>query len=460
MIKKLGFVLVLTFLISINLISGIELDVSSKPIQNSAITDLNEPAVFELTIRNLGEKDDFEVYSLVGVDISPEEFFTIDSGRTKILKIELMPQESLSEKKGHFTFEYKIKNSKNEIQTGQLTMNIIELKDALTITAANINPNSKEAVITIKNKLAYDFEEINAKIQSAFFVFEESFSLDGSEIEEFEFPLDTEKLKNYVAGPYLLNSEIMVGDVTARIESMIKFLEQEGIETTESKEGFLIKRIEISKANVGNVVKNVEVAAQKNVFSYLFTTFNIVPIEIKREGFVINYVWTKELVPNDELKVIIKTNWFYPIIIILFVIGLFLLIKRYVESDLILRKKVSFVRTRGGEFALKIMLKAKAKRFIERINVIDKLPHLVKLYGRYGAIAPDKVDLQNRRMEWNIESLNEKEERIFSYIIYSRIGVVGKFELPCAKAIYEKEGKIKEVESNRSFFVNEPKAHL
>ena len=281
--------------------------------------------------------------------------------------------------------------------------------------------------------------------------------MGASEIKQFEISLEIEKLKTLVAGPYLLNSQITAKEKTTNIESIIKFLEQEGIETSESKEGFLIKRTEISKTNVGNVVKTVEIGAEKKIFSYLFTTFNVLPTEINRQGFEINYVWKKELIPSDELKVVIKTNWFYPIIVIFFAIALFLLIKTYVESDLILRKKVSFVKTRGGEFALKIMLKARAKRFIERINVIDKLPPLVKLYGRYGAISPDKVDLENKRLEWNIESLNKGEERIFSYIIYSKIGIVGKFELPCAKAIYEKEGKIKETESNRSFFINEPK---
>jgi len=457
MVKKWALSMFL-ILISINLISAISLDVSTKQIQNSAIMDLNEPAVFELIIRNLEEQDSFEIYSLVGIDISPETSFTIDYGKTKTLKIKVMPQESLGSKKGPFTFEYKIKDSKNNLQAEKLTINIIELKDAFSISTENINPNSEKTTMTIKNKLTYNFGEIKAKIQSAFFDFEETFSLAPSETKEFELPINSEKLKTYVAGPYLLNSQITTQDITTNIESIIKFLEQEGIETIDSKEGFLIKRNEISKTNVGNVIKTIEITTGKNILSYLFTTFNIVPTQVERNGFKINYTWKKEIIPNEELKIIIKTNWFYPIIIIVFAIFLFLLIKRYVESDLILKKKVSFVKTKGGEFALKITLKAKSKKFIERINVIDKLPHLVKLYERYGAIAPDKVDLKNHRMEWNIESLNKDEERIFTYIIYSKIGIVGRFELPCAKAIYEKEGKIKEVESNRSFFINEPTA--
>ena len=143
--------------------------------------------------------------------------------------------------------------------------------------------------------------------------------------------------------------------------------------------------------------------------------------------------------------------------IIILIIGLFIIIKKSIEKDVSLRKHVSFVKTRGGEFALKVSIRIKAKKFIERINIIDKLPPLVKLYERYGTFTPDKVDLNNRRLEWNIPTLNSGEERVFTYIIYSKIGIVGRFELPSAKVIYEKEGKVKETTSNRSFFINEPK---
>jgi len=136
---------------------------------------------------------------------------------------------------------------------------------------------------------------------------------------------------------------------------------------------------------------------------------------------------------------------------------MYVLIRKSIESDLILRKKISFVKTKGGQFALKVSIRVKSKRFLERINIIDKLPPLVKLYEKFGATMPDKIDEKNKRLEWNIESLNQGEERIFTYIIYSRIGIVGRFELPSAKAVYEKEGKVKGVESNRSFFINEPR---
>ena len=44
---------------------------------------------------------------------------------------------------------------------------------------------------------------------------------------------------------------------------------------------------------------------------------------------------------------------------------------------------------------------------------------------------------------------------LLSYIIFSKIGLLGKFALPRTTAIFEKEGEIKETQSNRTFFINE-----
>lgn len=453
--KKPLLITFIVFSLLLTFVSAIDLDVSSKEVSNIAILDLNEPAVFELTIRNLAETSSFEIYSLVGVDISPEESFTINSGTTKKIEIQIMPQ--VSKQKGFFTFEYRIKNSANEIQKESLTINIADLGSAFSITPENINPKSETIKILIKNKANLYFQNLEIKMDSAFLEFEKTIELNPKETKELEIQIDKEKLKKLDAGTYLLNTKIKTQGETGETESIIKFLEQEDIETTETTEGIIIKRNEVIKKNLGNIRKTVGINAKKNLISYLFTTLNIAPTEKEIKGFTMNYYWEKELIPNEELKVIVKTNWFFPLIIFILIISLFVLIKRSVEADLMLRKRVSFIKTKGGQFALKISLRIKAKKPIERINIIDKLPSLVHLYERYGVIKPDKIDLKNRRIEWNIQSLNKDEERLFTYIIYSKIGVIGKFELPSAKAVYEKQGKIKETTSNRSFFINEPK---
>lgn len=449
------WLILIIIVLAFPLATAMNLDISEKPLSNTIISELDEPAVFELTLRNLEKTDTFEIYSVIGLEISPDEPFTIQEGDKKTLTVEVKVPDTLRTK-GRRAFEYKIKNSKNEIEERQFVLNIINLDDALIIIPENINPGTDSTSFSIKNTATFELD-LSINLNSAFFDQQIQLSLKPSETREIEIPIEQEKMKTLSAGNYLTNIEIKVQNQKLTKEIIIRFLEQEGIDTQETDEGFLITRKEITKKNVGNMNKEVEITAEKNILSYLFTTLNTEPTEISFQGAEVRYIWKKELIPNEELKIIIKTNWFYPIIIIIFIILIIYLIKMSVEMDLILRKKVSFVKTRGGQFALKITLKLKAKKFIERINIVDKLPHLVKIYERFGAVPPDKIDLRNRRLEWNIGSLNKGEERIFTYIIYSKIGVVGRFELPEAKAIYEKEGRIKSSTSNRSFYINEPK---
>ena len=198
-----------------------------------------------------------------------------------------------------------------------------------------------------------------------------------------------------------------------------------------------------------------QVEVKKNIISYLFTTLNVEPTKREITGLSVKYTWEQELMPDGELNVIAKTNWFYPLIIIVLVLGIGWFIKENIDTDLVLRKKVSFVKTKGGEFALKVSITARAKRDLRRIRIIDHVPHLVQLYDKFGTVHPDRVDMKSRRLEWDVPALDRGVERVFSYIVYSKIGVVGRFELPSAKAIYELEGRNKEVMSNKSFYVNE-----
>ena len=454
---KKEFAVLIGLLLLINFVSAINLEVRSTPVSNAVIKELNKPAMFDLKITNLGEEDNFEIYSLVGVDISPSESIFIGDGETKTVRVTVMPQKHiLNSNSGYFAFEYKIKNSQNEAQKDKFTINILDLSNAVSIIPESINPSSSSTIIQIKNNADYDFENLKLNIVSIFFDVEETIDLKGSEVKTIEVTLDRDRMKVSEAGDYLVNTQINVEGEKADAESIIKFLEKEGIETTREEEGWLIKRTAIEKSNVGNVYQVAQINVDRSVFAYLFTTFNIAP-ETDFHGLSVSYNWQKDLIPGEKMNVIVKTNWLWPLIVGIFAVLIFITVKRYVESDLVFSKNVSFIKTRGGEFALKVSLRLKAKEFVENIHIIDKLPHIVSLYDKFGAIYPDKIDLKNRRLEWNVESLNKGEEKIFSYIIYSKMGVVGRFELPSGKAIYEKEGKIKETASNRSFYINEPK---
>ena len=102
---------------------------------------------------------------------------------------------------------------------------------------------------------------------------------------------------------------------------------------------------------------------------------------------------------------------------------------------------------------MKVSINIKARKFVEKVSVIDKIPVVVKLHEKFGNLGD--FDEKTRRMKWNLGNLNSGETRVFSYIVYSKIAVVGKFELPSVIAVYEKEGKIHETESKKVYFMNE-----
>ncbi|MEK6871702.1 MAG: hypothetical protein AABX16_02255 [Nanoarchaeota archaeon] len=461
--KKIGgvyffscMVFVFILLFSVSFISAIELIVSTNAVQNSYIIDLDEPAVYELTITNNEDSMAFEIYSLVGIDIFPKNFY-LAKGETKKITIQIVPQDSLKEKKGPVNFIYKIKNANGQIQEERLSINVVELDSAISVRPESINPQSEVMNLVLKNMINFDFDSVQFKTNSAFFSYEDSFSIGPRETISLQIPIDKEKAKMLDAGKYLFNSQILFRGEEADIESEINFVEREDIESLEKKNGFFVQRTEISKKNMGNVPKMVTIIVQKNMIAYLFTTLNQDPTSASFKGFHRVYLWEKELDPSESLEVVVVTNWLYPFFILLIIVIGAVLIRNSLYADLFLRKKVSFIKTKGGQFALKVSVIVKAKRFVEHVKITDRLPNLVELYEKFGMIKPDRVDLKNKRIEWNIATLNQGESRIFTYIIYSKIGVVGTFELPNAHAMYEKDGKLKEILSNRSFFVNEPK---
>lgn len=81
--KKETILIIFIVFLSLNLISAINLDVKVNPIQDTIVTELDEPAVFDLTIKNLGESSNFEIYSLIGVDLFPKDSFFIGAGKQK-----------------------------------------------------------------------------------------------------------------------------------------------------------------------------------------------------------------------------------------------------------------------------------------------------------------------------------------------------------------------------------------
>ena len=255
-----------------------------------------------------------------------------------------------------------------------------------------------------------------------------------------------------------MKAEITTQEAKANLEGTLEFVEKDIVTTESGTYGIVINTKTIKKTNEGNVVGNAEVTVGKNIISRLFTNFDPQPDRVDRQGFRVNYFWSKDINPGETLEFTVKTNYTLPLVLILLIIAVIIIAKQYSKTNLSLRKKVAFVRAKGGEFALKVTITVKANKYVERITIFDRLPPLVKVYERFGSENPSRVDEKNKKIEWTFDKLEVGEIRTLSYIVYSKVGILGKFALPSAAGIYEKDGEIHETESNRAFFVAEQRS--
>lgn len=424
--------------------------VTVEPKASSVLVESNNSAIFNLII-NSTENDEIEIFALAGMVIEPYREVAIKEG-PNTLEIKAYPSEVLKRQKGTYNFEYKIRDKAGRVITDYLKINIVALEDALSFRTLDLNYGDKEAKIIVKNLHDAYLNDITVKLSSSFFEGEKTLSLKPNEEITVSLPINKQNIGEIPAGSYVLKTEALARNTNANFDSSFSYVQKEDIKVREGKEGVIIRKRVIEKTNEGNVPATVQITMSKDIFSRLFTMHSLDPIKTERSGFLVTYTWEKRLEPAEKLSVSTTTNYTLPFLFIIFIIIIVLLIYSYTRTNVVLTKRVSYVKTKGGEFALKIRVHIKARRFVEDIQIIDKLPGMTTLYEKFGS-KPNKIDHSTRRLFWDIERLNAGEERVFSYIIYSKVKIVGKFELPPATATFSREGKTHHIHSNRTFFV-------
>jgi len=241
-------------------------------------------------------------------------------------------------------------------------------------------------------------------------------------------------------------------DAKAKIDGVISYLEREGVAVERSSSGVLIRRSTITKTNVGNTPTTVEIKVKRNVVKRLFTGHSIAPLSSDRSGVFVNYVWEQALDPGGSFSVISTTNYTFPFILLILIILIGFMVKSSGRTTVELTKRVSYVRTKNDDFALKIRIRVKANSAVDNVEVVDRIPPTTRLYSGFGR-KPDRVREGSGKIEWDLGSLASGEEKVISYIIYSKIRVLGRFELSPAGARYQVGERKESVVSNRTFFM-------
>jgi hypothetical protein len=333
-----------------------------------------------------------------------------------------------------------------------ITIKIIPLEEAVVIGQAKLLPGETKVIIPIQNTQNTNINDLELQISSAFFDSSAKLSLKPFETQNITLEVDSSKTQSLLAGPYVIIGKVISQNKEVKISGVLNYLEKEGISVNKTSSGHIITKTSITKTNEGNTAVTAKIELSKDIISRLFTIYSKEPMTAERGIFNVKYNWEKQLQPGESLTISATTNYTMPLIIIILIVVIILLVKIYTRTALVVNKQVSYVKTKGGEFALRVKLHVKAKKHVSKVQVIDRLPGMTKLYEKFGH-APDRIEHATRRLFWDIPSLSPGEERVFSYIIYSKVAVVGRFELPSATAIFEREGKTHEILSNKTFFL-------
>ncbi|VVB79240.1 Uncharacterised protein [uncultured archaeon] len=420
------------------------------------VDGLTYPVTFNIQVHNNGISDEFRFYNLVGFTMEPAGYVQIENGQTRNVTINVYPIEGL-DYLGYYSLPYGIEGrmDANTDYLGELRFKIVSIKDALEVGAETIDPESQTMTIYLKNKENFNFNNMSVQFSSPFFQRQETITLTPREKKTYTIQLNKEDFKSLMAGYYTLNARVSVDNKKETVEGIISFAEKDIVTSLQKDEGTIINTKVIRKTNEGNIVANTQTVMKLNIISRLFTTISPQPDLVERQGVDVFYTWNRQLKPGEYLDIEVKTNWLFPVIAILFILAIVILALVYTKTYVQLNKKVSFVRAKGGEFALKVTVTVRAKEYVEKVSVIDRLPPLTKIYEKFGGEQPVRVNDKSGRIEWVFDKMNPGETRVLHYIIYSKVGVLGKFALPSATAIYERDGEIKETTSNKAFFIAE-----
>jgi len=424
-----------------------------REIENTStiINELQNPAIYKLNIFNEREPEIIQIYSLSGVEISPAGTLDLKKG-DNIITIKAQPNKNLKNFEGPFVFEYEIKGWDSGIKKSYLSMFFEPLKEAIDIEIKDIKYTEPFVEVILKNKKNAYIEKIFIQLDSLFFNYETELELKPFETKTIRIPLDRKQLEKIYAGKYLVKILMGSSERKIEIEKEANYLDYQDIKEEKQKKGLIIRKTIITKTNLGNKEAIVKIEEKKNILSRLFTTFNLEPIKKERKGLSIYYEWEKLLKPGEKLEIEIVTNYTIPFIVLLLTVMILLFIRIHSSTNAILTKRVVYVKTKSNDFALKVLISIKARKDISDIHIHDTIPYNVNLYEKYGT-KPDKFDEKTRKLTWTINKLMAGEQRTISYIIYSKLKVIGRFEIPLARATFKRGEKQEIIVSNKTFFI-------
>jgi len=447
--KKEGYLLFIATILLLIPFASADVKLTEKAIDNVIIKELSNPATFDITIANNNDYSDiFIIDTLFDMNMTPQENVLVNKNTEKTVTREIYPSADMRENEnGIRAFDYYANGDKSNVVKSILTFDFVSLNDIITIDApATVSKDDSEVQITIN--LTKDTSlDAQLVLVSELLSYKEDVTLTKEGLV-LTVPLKDEKPK---AGTYEVKATF---DFDGYEISKSKDITLESVISTKDESSqsgyFLNKKLILSRENTGNSVTDVTITVNKSIIAGLFTSFNLQPANTRKIGGRVFYDFTKELNPGETFTVNAKTSYYIPIAIIILLIISGWIFAVVITPQVKVEKKAVRVRTKSGAFATKIVLhiKNKGKNEVTGLKIIDRLPVFTELVPeKFGTISP--TEIRKSTLVWNVDRLLPQEDIMLSYIVYSKLTIIGKLDLPLAFATYQDtKGNLKESKSN------------
>ncbi len=198
-------------------------------------------------------------------------------------------------------------------------------------------------------------------------------------------------------------------------------------------ETFFTKTFTYAYTNVGTTDVLYKIRIPTNYWNALFTsTYPSLKLFRDKEGLF--YSGTEEIVAGSSFELRVFINYFlivYFIVLVLFVLFLYYMLR----SPVIVTKEATKVDIVEGGIAsvhIVISIKNRSARLLKTIKITDKIPAIAQMDKKGEPIKPTKVYPFNggTAVQYDIHSLESREQIFVNYTMKTRLGVLGNLRLP------------------------------
>lgn len=435
----------------------------------------DEVAEFDLTIINNNNYDDrYLVYSEDSrwrVDKPFTTSLQVPKNSQRVFRISVSATSAIPSS-GMYVFKLATKSVESDVMREAVSEILIKSeqhRDFLPSISAFVRINEGDVVdprddvelrLTLINRNALNIPKILVFIESSYFkeTYETSLQPNSELIKTFTFPIDpyvqpqedTVKIQINYDGRIITDRRI-----TYNIqENNLLFTR----DPSESSKLFL-REYNVSLQNLGNVPRTEVFSYEIGRFASYFTKTYPESRVVISDDSTRSLEFSIKLDPANSTNVSIVTDYrfyAYPLIILIILILLITGFYYLLRTPIVVTKKATVVTMKdGGTSEIKILLNLRNRtgKIYENISVVDRIPDITQIEEEFsiGTLKPTKIVKNSKKgtiIKWNFPSFEGYEERIITYKIHSRLGILGEFTLPAAVVKFDTpSGKTRAVKS-------------